>query len=580
MKQQGLGWRLSVAAIVAILGIIWLVPNFLEKPVGDKQQQTSKFWWPTQDRLTMGLDIQGGLHLVLRADIQGALKQEANRIAGGIADELKKAGIAFSDLKQGDAVRGEMTIATASEADAEKAKTKIEDMYGPMFAISTSATGLKAEFTELHVREFGKGTVERAIETIRNRIDEFGVSEPSITAQGADRILVQLPGIQDAADAKDLINKTARLDFIIVNPEFEQGTPGFEKIAAMVDEAEKAGGFKLGKELKYSAYVEKINEALKGKLPEGSLVLFEKPDKAESMEVGKIPHVLMRSETVPGDLLTDAFVSPGETGRPEVNFRLDGPGGRAMGDMTGKHTGRQMAIVLDGVVKSAPVINSKITNSGRITLGRSSYEETLKEAKNISITLKSGALPAALEQLEERTVGPSLGADAIQKGQLGAMVGALLIFIFNLVYYRSFGLVANLSLSLNLVLTIAILSALGATLTLPGVAGLALGLGMAVDASVIIYERIKEELASGKSLMMATSVGFDKAFSAIFDANVTSIAVCVVLMYYGTGPVRGFAVTLMTGLFITLFTSVFFSRAVLDLVIGRWKLNPSIKWGR
>lgn len=580
MKQQGLGWRLSVAAIVAVLGIIWLVPNFFEKPSDDKQQKTAKFWWPTQDRLTMGLDIQGGLHLVLRADIQGALKQEANRIAGGIADELKKANIAFSELKQGDAVRGEMTIAMASEAEAEKAKKKIEDMYGPMFALSTSASGLKAEFTELHVREFGKGTVERAIETIRNRIDEFGVSEPSITAQGADRILVQLPGIQDAANAKELINKTARLDFIIVNPEYEQGKPGFEKVAALVDEAEKAGGFKLGKELKYSAYVEKINEALKGKLPEGSLVLFEKPDKAESMEDGKIPHVLMRSETVPGDLLTDAFVSPGETGRPEVNFRLDGPGGRAMGDMTGKHTNRQMAIVLDGVVKSAPVINSKITNSGRITLGRSSYEETLKEAKNISITLKSGALPAALEQLEERTVGPSLGADAIKKGEIGALVGAMLIFIFNLVYYRSFGLVANLSLGLNLVLTIAILSALGATLTLPGVAGLALGLGMAVDASVIIYERIKEELASGKSLGMATSVGFDKAFSAIFDANVTSIAVCVVLMYYGTGPVRGFAVTLMTGLFITLFTSVFFSRAVLDLLIGRWKLNPSIKWGR
>lgn len=560
---------MTVTVLVTLGGLVWAAPNFMD---------TTKAWWPTKDKMTMGLDIQGGLHLVLRADIQGALKQEANRIAGHIADEFKKSGVAFSDLKQGDAVRGEMTLTTASEADAEKAKKKIEDMYGPMFAISTSATGLTAEFTELHVREFGKGTVERAIETIRNRIDEFGVSEPSITAQGEDRILVQLPGIQDAANAKDLINKTARLDFIIVNPEFQQGTEGFNKVVSMVDEAEKAGGFKLGKELKYSAYVEKINEALKGKLPEGSLVLFEKPDNVESMEVGKIPHVLMRSETVPGDLLTDAFVSPGETGKPEVNFRLDGPGGRQMGDMTEKHTNHQMAIVLDGVVKSAPVINSKITNSGRITLGRNSYEETLKEAKNISITLKSGALPAALEQLEERTVGPSVGADAIQKGQLGAFVGAVLIFIFNLVYYRSFGLIANLSLGLNLVLTIAVLSALGATLTLPGVAGLALGLGMAVDASVIIYERIKEELAAGKGLMMATSVGFDKAFSAIFDANVTSIAVCVVLMYYGTGPIRGFAVTLMTGLFITLFTSVFVSRVILDLIVGRWKLNPSIKW--
>ncbi len=569
MKPQAMGWRIAVTAIVMLGGFIWTVPNFID---------TAKTWWPTKDKMTMGLDIQGGLHLVLRADIQGALKQEANRIAGNIADELKKSGVVFSDLKQGDAARGEVSIATASEAEADKAKKKIEDMYGPMFAISTSATGLKLEFTELHVREFGKGTVERAIETIRNRIDEFGVSEPSITAQGDDRILVQLPGIQDAANAKELINKTARLDFIIVNPEFQQGTEGFTKVLALVEEAEKTGNFKLSKELKYSAYVEKLNEALKGKLPEGSLVLFEKPDNVETMEAGKVPYVLMRSETVPGDLLTDAFVSPGETGKPEVNFRLDGPGGRAMGDMTEKHTNHQMAIVLDGVVKSAPVINSKISNSGRITLGRNSYEETLKEAKNISITLKSGALPAALEQLEERTVGPSLGADAIKKGQLGALVGGILIFVFNLVYYRSFGFVANVSLALNLMLTLAILSVLGATLTLPGVAGLALGLGMAVDASVIIYERIKEELAAGKTLMMATSVGFDKAFSAIFDANITSIAVCVVLMYYGTGPIRGFAVTLMTGLFITLFTSVFFSRVALDLIIGRWKLNPSIKW--
>lgn len=574
MKPQAIGWRLAVTAAVAIMGIIWMVPNFVD---------TSKMWWPTKDKMTLGLDIQGGLHLVLRADIEGALKQEAGRIAAGLAEELRRSNIAFSGIKQGDAARGEMEISTANETDAEAVKKKIEEMYGPMFSLATSATGVKATFGELHVREFGKGTVERAIETIRNRIDEFGVAEPSITAQGDDRILVQLPGIQDSASAKELINKTARLDFYIVNPEFDNqmdaGQGGFSKLLAMIEEAEKAGGFKLGPDLKYSAYVEKLNAALKGKLPEGSLVLFEKPDNAETMEAGRIPYVLMQSETVPGDLLTDAFVAPGETGAPEVNFRLDAAGGRAMGTMTEKHTGRRMAIVLDRIVKTAPVINSKITNSGRITLGRTGgYDATLKEAKNISITLKSGALPAALEQLEERTVGPTVGADAIEKGQLGALVGISLIFIFNMVYYRSFGLMANLSLVLNLVLTMAVLSALGATLTLPGVAGLALGLGMAVDASVIIFERIKEEMRAGKTLAMSVGLGFDKAFSAIMDSNITSIMVCVVLMYYGTGPIRGFAVTLMTGLFVTLFTGVFASRVLLDLIVSKWKLNPSIKW--
>ncbi|MBK7892413.1 MAG: protein translocase subunit SecD [Bdellovibrionales bacterium] len=237
-----------------------------------------------------------------------------------------------------------------------------------------------------------------------------------------------------------------------------------------------------------------------------------------------------------------------------------------------------MAIVLDKVVKSAPVIQSRISDSGQITLGRGGYDQVLKDAKVLAITLKSGALPAALEQQEERTVGPSVGADAIKKGQMGALAGSLIVFAFMVVYYRSFGVLACLALSLNLVMTFAILSALNATLTLPGVAGLALGLGISVDASVIIFERIKEEMNHGLGLAAAIREGYDRAFSSIFDSNVTSVAVCIVLMYYGTGPVRGFAVTLLTGLVITLFTAVFFTRAILDLVVNRLKLIPSIRW--
>ncbi|MDX9731599.1 MAG: protein translocase subunit SecD [Bdellovibrionales bacterium] len=571
MKQQKLGWRLAAVVAVVVIGILWFVPNFVD---------TTKMWWPTKDKMTLGLDIQGGLHLVLRADVPGALKQEANRIVGTIRSELQKDGIPFQDVTLGDASRGQITVKTSSVADSERVVKKVSDLYGPTFGTTATASGANLEFTELHIREFQKGTVERAIETIRNRIDEFGVAEPSITAQGSDRILVQLPGIQDAANAKELINKTARLDFMIVNKDYlETVNPsGFERLMGLIAEAETAGNFKLGGEIKYTAYVERLNEALKGKLPAGSLVLFEKPDNAATMEDGRIPYVLMSTETVPGDLLTDAFVAPGETGSPVVSFRLDAAGGRLMGAMTEKHRGEQMAIVLDRVVKSAPTIQSQITTQGQITLGRRGYEETMKEAKTLSITLKSGALPAALEQLEERTDGPTVGADAIQKGQFGAMVGGLLVFTFMLIYYRTCGLISNLSLILNLVLTMAVLSALGATLTLPGIAGLALGLGMAVDANVLIYERIKEELRNGVPMSSAVSIGYDKAFSAIFDSQVTSIAVCIVLMYYGTGAIRGFAVTLMTGLFITLFTAVFFTRTVFDLLVVRMKLTPSIKW--
>lgn len=564
MNHKNIGWRLAVVAFVTLIGIIWTVPNFVD---------TTKFWWPTNDRMTMGLDIQGGLHLVLRVDVAGALKQETTRIAGTVRDELTKDKVQFESVTT-ETVDGKERILIKTTPDQVDAiNKKFSSLYGNSFGVSSSGLLVTAEFTELHVREFKKGTLDRAIETIRNRIDEFGVAEPSIAAQGDDRILVQLPGIQDSTNAKELINKTARLDFMIVDQSFPP-----EQLRTLIDEAEKTAGIKLGPDLKYTAYVEKLNAALKGKLPADRIVRFEKPDNAETMEAGRVPYLLMSTETVPGDLLTDAFVAPGENGRPVVSFRLDGVGGRQFGDMTTKHKGQPMAIVLDGIVKSAPTINGPITTQGQITLGSRSYEETMKEAKNLSITLKSGALPAALEQLEERTVGPTVGADAIQKGRVGGLVAAGLVFAFLLIYYRVAGLIAALSLSLNVLLTIAVLSALNASLTLPGIAGLALGLGMAVDASVLIYERIKEELRNGVSMASAIPLGYDKAFSSIFDSNVTSTMVCIVLMYYGTGSIRGFAITLLTGLVITLFTAVFCTRVVYDLLVGRMKYTPSIQW--
>jgi len=282
---------------------------------------------------------------------------------------------------------------------------------------------------------------------------------------------------------------------------------------------------------------------------------------------------------VTGDRLTNAVVGTGEFGKPIVSFRFDAVGTKQFGDLTRKHTHELMAIVLDKVVKSAPVINEPITQGrGQITLGGGrDMQKTFAEAKIISTALRAGALPATLEQLEERTVGPSLGADAIRQGQIGTLCAALAVFVFMGLYYKAFGLIADCALAFNLLITLAILSALGATLSLPGVAGLALTLGISVDASVIIYERVKEEMTKGRSLVAAIREGYERAFSSIFDANVTSIAVCVVLMYYGTGPVRGFAVTLLTGLVITMFTAVFFTRAIFDLLVVKWKWNLPVK---
>ncbi|HVK62728.1 MAG TPA: protein translocase subunit SecD [Bdellovibrionales bacterium] len=567
---ESLRTRWIIIILVTVAGIIWTVPNFVN---------TDKMWWPTKAKMVLGLDIQGGSHLVLGVDVDSAVKKESQRMAQMFRDELPKEQVAVTSVEVTDELRGAMTINVASTADVEKVTAYLERIFGGQtFNIDEAAgNAVRIEFGELHLRDFKSKLVEQAIAVIRNRIDEFGVAEPSITAQGTDRILVQLPGIKDASNAKDLINRTARLDFMMVY-RGEEANPA--KLEELIKEAETANNIKFG-ELRYSQYVDKINEALKGKLPANTLIYFEKPESAETLAVGRIPYLLKTDDVVTGDRLTNAQVSMDQYGKPVVHFAFDPVGTREFGALTTKHVNENMAIVLDKVVKSAPNINEPITGgSGQITLGGGrDMNASLNEAKLIATALRAGALPAALEQLEERTVGPSLGADAIRQGQIGTMIAALAVFVFMLLYYRTFGIVANLSLILNVMLTVAGLSALGATLTLPGIAGLALTLGMGVDSNVIIYERVKEEMSKGASVTAAIREGFDRAFSSILDGHVTSILVCFVLIYFGTGPVRGFAVTLVTGLFINLFTAVFFTRAMFDLMTNKLKIKPSVGWG-
>ena len=561
---ESLRARWAIILVVLAVSIIWTVPNFID---------VEKIWWPTKARMVLGLDIQGGSHLVLRVDVDGAIKQESTRMAAQLPSELKEEKIDIKEVTMVDPLRGHMKIEMQKPEDRAAIEKALDKYYGYAVRVAgVSGTTMDIEYGELYLREFKTRLVEQAIAVIRNRIDEFGVAEPSITAQGSDRILVQLPGIKDAESAKDLINRTARLDFMIVLHDISQ-----EQLLQMVEEAEKNHGIDIN-ELKYSKYVDRINEVLKEKLPPNSIIYFEKPENAASMEVARMPYLLSTIETVSGDKLTSAQVTVGERGEPVVAFSFNAVGARLFAELTRKHVNRYMAIVLDKVVKSAPVIQTPITGGrGQITLGRGNAQQMLNEAKVIATALRAGSLPAALEQLEERTVGPSLGADAIRQGEIASIIAAALVFIFMLIYYRSFGIVANLSLAFNILVTVAILSSLGATLTLPGIAGLALTLGMAVDANVLIYERVKEELRKGASLIAAIREGYDRAFSAIFDSIITSIAVCIVLMYFGTGPVRGFAVTLMAGLLTSLFTSIFFTRAIFDLVVGKWKWNLAVK---
>ena len=381
--------------------------------------------------------------------------------------------------------------------------------------------------------------------------------------------MIQLPGIEDANAAKDLINKTAKLEFMLVD---------YSKldVQALIKEAEEKGKYKLGGEggLKYSEYVRRLNSDLASKLPAKVKVLFAKDESVESIETRSQPYLLKTDTDLGGQNLRDASIRMDEYGKPEVNMTFDGDGTRKFAQLTRENINKQMAIVLDDVVYSAPNIQSEIPNgSARITMGGRDYQKTMAEAKTISMALRAGALPARLEQLEERTVGPSLGQDSINAGIRASWIGAIIIFFFMLIYYKSFGIVANIGLIVNALLILAGLTIIDASLTLPGIAGMALTIGMAVDYNVIINERIKEELRRGANFQSAVREGYHRAFAAIFDSNITTIATSAVLIYFGTGPVRGFGVTLIVGVVASLFSAIFFTRTLVDILIYKFKIQ-------
>ncbi len=568
---DNLNVRLAIVGFALLISVVWTLPNFTD---------TTKFWWPNQDKLSYGLDIQGGLHLVLGVDMEEAIQSRIKKMTYNMGEELlKEKNVTLGEVKVIDASEGHIRIEFNSPADQKPIQEYMEDTrlgQGNVFqTLEVTPQYMEARFFEAEMRNFKKSLVDRTIETIRNRIDEFGVKEPTIAAQSETRILVQLPGVQDSTQAKDLINKTARLEFMIVDPEFYPGTPRLEEVNVWIQELEAKEKFALGQDnLRYSEYVKKINDGLKDKLPKDRTVRFEKLPNAKTLEAGKLPYVLQSDAMMSGESLNDASVTLNELGQPMVVFSFDAKGAKEFGDLTTKHVKKLMAIVLDGVVQTAPNLKEPITGGrGSIELGSGDRQKMMDDANLTAMVLRSGALPAELEQLEERTVGPTLGKDSIDKGKFAGLVGALMVFVFMVVYYKSYGVIADLALAFNILMLLAILTSLQATLTLPGVAGIVLTIGMAVDANVIIYERIKEELAKGAGLLGAIKEGYARAFTAILDANITTAAVCAVLMYFGTGPIRGFAVTLIVGVVTSMFTSIFVTRTVLNLLVGKLKIN-------
>ncbi len=561
--------RWSIVLFFLSLACAFQLPNFYSF----KEDQ----WWISKEKLVYGLDIQGGLHLVMGVKANEAIQEKLTSLMADLKNQVEKAGVEITDIKTAEDKTGRIHISLSKAEDKQKAKKIIEKEYtgsllgGVRLRVSegASAQALTVGYNEVELIRLRKSIASQVVEVIRRRIDEFGVSEPVITVQGEDRVLVQLPGVQNSARARDIIQKTARLEFRLVNQEVPTST-----LAEWVQAVEKENDYSLSLKFPYPEYVRKINEDLKDKIPENHFLVFQRAESSRSLLTGKVPVLVRTDSGLSGEMLQTAFVSADEFGNPEVAFHINVAGRKIFSDLTGNNIKKPLAIILDKELKSMPVIQSRISDRGSISLGRGEGQQSIQEeAENIATVLRAGALPARLVKLEERSVGPTLGRDSIEKGKKAGLLAGLLVMIFMLLYYRVLGVVANVALGMNMICLLALLTSLGATLTLPGVAGIILTIGMAVDANVIVYERLREELRKGSSLSLAVRDGYRHALSAILDANITTAIVCAVLMSFGTGPVRGFAVTLFCGIVTSIWTAIFVSRTILNTLIKRFKLK-------
>lgn len=484
--------------------------------------------------INLGLDLQGGLHLVLEVQADKVVETELVRAKDALSQELKKARIKF------DAMSVDADNALNITASTPEALTQIMEYVAKEFPNLEKkdllSTGKSATFglQEDLITHWKDNAIRQALITIRNRVDEFGLTEPVIQRQGKNRIIVELAGERDPQRAIDLIGRTAELRFQLVKD--------------------------------FAATEEDLLKRYDGKVPEGYEILPGAPEATSSGSFGA--YLVEKEAKVTGADLKDARTSKDEMNAPAVSFEFDRNGAKRFGTLTEQNIDKALAIVLDGMVQSAPVIRSRITDRGQIT---GSF--TAEEANDLAIVLRAGALPAPVNILENLIVGPSLGEDSIAAGQRAAVLGGLLVVIFMIAYYKMSGVVADIALVFNVLFIIGALAYFGATLTLPGLAGIALTLGMAVDANVLIFERVKEELRRGKTLRSAFEAGFDRALWTILDANLTTLMAGVILFQFGTGAVKGFAVTLSIGIITTLFTALVLSKIIFDLLLQSGKVQ-------
>jgi preprotein translocase subunit SecD len=535
--KQKILWKVILIGITVLLAVLFFLPN---TPVFQYMPE----WWKNNmpsKGIVLGLDLRGGLHLVYEVEGEKAVEITTERYISSIKDILTKKNLTADIVKSGSDI-----VVSAATPEIRKA---IEDSY-PNLAPVETAGKLVYKLTAKEQQRIKDNAVDQALETIRNRIDQFGVSEPTILRQGENEIVVQLPGVKDPKRAVDIIGRTAQLEFKLLDEE--------APVAAELPQSILPGE------------EENLLKQFDGKIPEGDEILFEKKVNRETGVVRKIPVLLKKQAVLTGDLLSEARVNIDQRfNEPYVSISFNATGARIFEEVTGANVKKRLAIILDNTVYSAPVIQEKISGGHAQITGNF----TTEDAKDLSIVLRSGALPAPLKMLQNVTVGPSLGRDSIEAGKLAGIIGTLAVAIFMIFYYRLSGLIADLALFFNIILLLGAMASLNATLTLPGIAGIILAIGMAVDSNVLMFERMRDEIRAGKTPRAAVDSGYHKAFWTIFDSHVTTLITAAVLFQFGTGPIKGFAVTLSLGVAINLFTALIGTKTVFDIINSRREIK-------
>jgi len=527
---KSLKLRVAITLIVCIGALYFLIPTFFQNIPSSWNKYLAK------EKIHLGLDLQGGMHLVLEIDTDKALEAMMETNSNDLKESLMDSKVRFRNLgkAKGATISLELTDSTGKTA----LENVLRDKY-PDLEIASTSQGQGGELVNIKIKdkravELKKLTVEHSIEKIRGRVDEFNLQEPDIIPEGDNRVIVQLPGVKDTEGVKEKFRKTAFLEFKLVDEE------------------------------------NSIDEALRGNIPEGDIIAYGLREDKSTGQRGQVPYLLKNRSMLTGASLKDAKVQIADRfGDVTVSLTFNSQGAVDFERITGENVRKRLAIVFDGEVLSAPVIQERISGGQAQITGNF----TMEEASKLAGFLRGGALPAPVNILEERTVGPSLGSDSIRQGVQATIIGSLLVILFMIIYYRLSGAVADIALIVNILLIMAVLAAFRATLTLPGIAGMLLTVGVAVDANILIFERIREELRTGKTVRLALNTGYDRAFITIIDTHITGIVAAVVLIFFGRGPIKGFAVTTIIGLLASLFTSIFITRVIFDYVMGKYNIK-------